>query len=1155
MKKILVIGIILLFIASSISISNEAGEGRIKNERIIAKITYKSNESIAPTLQPIVVITQPEDGAVVTDPHLVVLGYASDEIGMNYWEWEWHYKGGSYSNSSYFETAQYVEFRIDIYGLHPGWNLIIVRFKNIYGAMGEDSVNVTYKSPNHPPNKPSKPQGPTKGKVKTTLYFNTVTTDPDGDSLEYLIDWGDGTNTGWIGPIASGYPFESFHAWDEPGIYEVKAKARDIPYYAESEWSDPLIVTISPEDTEPPVVVKKYPPNGATFTEPNITAWGYITDNVGVVSFGYTQEWEGGGTGSSWPLEEPATNYSFEIPLTLHEGWNRIKVYATDEAGNVGYDEETVTYVVEDTIPPTTTKIVGEPQYDEGFYVTSETSFTLVVEDNEGGSGVAYTKYRIWYNGSWSEWVTYSGSFILEGEGIHYVEFYSVDKAGNVEEVHNNTHFVDDTPPSTYIGNDKNDSDNAKNKIQPEIFALIVCSSNRDKGEKMNGFIVQALYTYWMLRMKGVPKEHIVFVLWHHEYEKAKINEWVKDLFKNKPLVERKEKTKEGKEIVKAKIENKLLPGKMPGKINDMWCSVDSLTHEIIKKINKKAVAESVLKEAVKRLKKAMKDVEEDKKIKVFVDLIGHGSKEDIGYGKFWTLYCFDEIKDKEYRGYKINPDEADDILNEIRHPKKGYENIELIVLLSFCHSQGFGGYLDLKHQKHAVFWESDTDHKALLVGNKNDKEKRSWYPFSTAFINKLFSGENYTQAFRYAKKVLKNWEKILGRKHQKPNGYSSKDFDRSSTFFKKDPVSSRYRFNLYSDDNLLPENRIFYRIDKGNWINYSGPFSLSEEGWHTLEYYGVDPLGNREDVVSIDVYIDDTPPGTVDLVYPVDKSNVPNVFSFDWSDVEDVSSVYYMLQVATDESFNNIVLERRDIVGSEYIMNKSEALFMGTYYWRVKAIDGVNNSGEWSEVWSFTVTRENSAPDKPSTPIGPTTGKINVSYTYSSNTTDADGDRLQYIFDWGDGTFTWTDWHDSGETVNASHIWYEKGTYQVKVKAIDIHGYESEWSDPLPVIMPYSFNIKIEKPKQGYLYIFGNKIVPLRYIIIIGSIKIGVNGNGVNKVEFYIDEKLKYVAYEPSFMWLWNEFALGWHEIKVIAYDYAGNTAIDEQKVWIFNI
>ena len=337
MKKMGVLLVILLFITSSFTLSGKT----TTKETVIAKITYRNEECPISTLQPIVVITQTEDGAVVTDPHLVVLGYAIDEAGMNYWEWEWHWKGGNYTNSSYFETSEYVEFKIDIYGLKEGWNLIIVRFRNIYGACGEDSVNVTYVPENNPPNKPSPPEGPTEGKVKETLYFNTVTTDPDGDPLEYLIDWGDGTNTGWVGPIASGTPFETFHAWEQPGTYEVKAKARDIPYHQESDWSEPLIVTIYGNDT--PVVVIEHPENGTVFTEPNITVIGYAEDDSAIVSIGYIHEWESGSTEDSWAVE-PAKKVAFEIPITLRAGKNAITVYAVDDVENIGYDKIIVWY-------------------------------------------------------------------------------------------------------------------------------------------------------------------------------------------------------------------------------------------------------------------------------------------------------------------------------------------------------------------------------------------------------------------------------------------------------------------------------------------------------------------------------------------------------------------------------------------------------------------------------------------------------------------------------------------------------------------------------------------------------------------------------------------------------------------------------------------
>ncbi|MCD6108537.1 MAG: hypothetical protein J7J89_03585, partial [Thermoplasmata archaeon] len=62
---------------------------------------------------------------------------------------------------------------------------------------------------------------------------------------------------------------------------------------------------------------------------------------------------------------------------------------------------------------------------------------------------------------------------------------------------------------------------------------------------------------------------------------------------------------------------------------------------------------------------------------------------------------------------------------------------------------------------------------------------------------------------------------------------------------------------------------------------------------------------------------------------------------------------------------------------------------------------------------------------------------------------------------DWGDGTNSgWLGPYNSGETVEASHSWSEKGEYSIKVKAKDINGLESEWSDPLVISMPLSIKI-----------------------------------------------------------------------------------------------
>ena len=93
-----------------------------------------------------------------------------------------------------------------------------------------------------------------------------------------------------------------------------------------------------------------------------------------------------------------------------------------------------------------------------------------------------------------------------------------------------------------------------------------------------------------------------------------------------------------------------------------------------------------------------------------------------------------------------------------------------------------------------------------------------------------------------------------------------------------------------------------------------------------------------------------------------------------------------------------------------------------------------------------------NECPDKPSIPSGPTNIEIGGKYYYSSATTDPNNDRVTYVFDWGDGNFSCSDLIESGETAEISHIWEEKGSYNIKVKSLDEWGFESQWSDPLTI-------------------------------------------------------------------------------------------------------
>jgi len=93
------------------------------------------------------------------------------------------------------------------------------------------------------PNKPSRPDGPASGRTRQSLIYTTTSTDPNGDQIYYWFDWGDGSNSGWVGPYNSGEEASESHRWSAEGDYEIKVKAKDTGDN-ESPWSDSLSVSL-----------------------------------------------------------------------------------------------------------------------------------------------------------------------------------------------------------------------------------------------------------------------------------------------------------------------------------------------------------------------------------------------------------------------------------------------------------------------------------------------------------------------------------------------------------------------------------------------------------------------------------------------------------------------------------------------------------------------------------------------------------------------------------------------------------------------------------------------------------------------------------------------------------------------------------------------
>ena len=90
-------------------------------------------------------------------------------------------------------------------------------------------------SNNHAPLVPSL-LAPTLAQRGDSIRVRVSSYDSDGDSLYFFIEWGDGTESGWVGPVPVATDYDVVHVYSDTGLFVVLAKAKDESH--ETGWSD-----------------------------------------------------------------------------------------------------------------------------------------------------------------------------------------------------------------------------------------------------------------------------------------------------------------------------------------------------------------------------------------------------------------------------------------------------------------------------------------------------------------------------------------------------------------------------------------------------------------------------------------------------------------------------------------------------------------------------------------------------------------------------------------------------------------------------------------------------------------------------------------------------------------------------------------------------
>lgn len=92
---------------------------------------------------------------------------------------------------------------------------------------GRDPPGYVGISSDAPPYQLTKPTGPSEGNVGKDYKFSCKADDIEKDEIYFLFIWGDGTNSGWMGPFGPGETAEASHSWNREGRYEIRVYVSD----------------------------------------------------------------------------------------------------------------------------------------------------------------------------------------------------------------------------------------------------------------------------------------------------------------------------------------------------------------------------------------------------------------------------------------------------------------------------------------------------------------------------------------------------------------------------------------------------------------------------------------------------------------------------------------------------------------------------------------------------------------------------------------------------------------------------------------------------------------------------------------------------------------------------------------------------------------
>ena len=261
-------------------------------------------------------------------------------------------------------------------------------------------------------------------------------------------------------------------------------------------------------------------------------------------------------------------------------------------------------------------------------------------------------------------------------------------------------------------------------------------------------------------------------------------------------------------------------------------------------------------------------------------------------------------------------------------------------------------------------------------------------------------------------------------------NNSFSIDVETNLSWTCSDPDGDNLTYDVYFEandstpDELVSENQNETTYDPGT-MNYSTIYYWKIVAWDTL---GASAEGPIWDFTTMS-----------DTNHPPNKPNIyyENITLFAYAiDIDDDDVMYFI------DWGDGTTIETDYYPSGETIEINHTYLGPGVYFILVKARDIHGAEGDWSD--PFEIIIENNPPQTPEID-GPSSGVPEVSYNFTFNSVDIDGDDVYFYILWGDGYIE--DWEGpfvSGEDFEIAHTYSNKKTYTIEAKARDNYGDES---------------------------------------------------------------------------------------------------------------